>query len=101
VFPNNDRSGELDPKIIRTRLEAVVNALYGMGPSDADSVDWILSGRGEELDSVLVLRLVLAIEQEFAIVFQDEEIRPEIFADLEALAAFIQRKMTGASNGAS
>lgn len=91
----------MELKDIRTRLEAVVNALYGADDSGARSADWVLSGRAEELDSVLVLRLVLAIEQEFGIVIQDDQIRPETFANLHVLSQLIQRKVAPSSHGAS
>lgn len=91
----------MELKDICARLEAVINALYGADDGGARSADWVLSGRAEGLDSVLVLRLVLAIEQEFGIVIQDDEIRPESFANLQVLSRLIQRKVESSSQGIS
>ncbi len=45
------------------------------------------------LDSVNVLRLVVFIEEQFGIQVQDEELLPENFQNVRALADFIRRKV--------
>ncbi len=86
---------------IRARLEAVVNSLYNADGGGGKSADWLLSGRIDGFDSVLVLRLVLAIEQEFGIAIQDNEILPETFADLHVLSKLVQRKAASLSHDSS
>jgi hypothetical protein len=82
---------------IRGRLGTIANKSCGADAGSETSAGWVLSGRTEDLDSVLVLRLVLAIEQEFGVVIQDDEIQPDNFAHLDALALLIQRKIASLS----
>jgi acyl carrier protein len=44
------------------------------------------------IDSVGILELVTFMEKEFGIHVSDEEMLPEIFQTLDALAAFVQQK---------
>lgn len=65
-------------------------------PSDTkiDEVDSFL-GRGI-LDSTGVLELVTFVENRFGISVADEELVPANFDSLEALAAFVERKVQAA-----
>jgi acyl carrier protein len=50
-------------------------------------------GEGIGLDSVEVLELVSAIESRFELTLEDEELLPEHFRSVSALAAFIDARI--------
>jgi len=52
--------------------------------------DQPLFGQGLGLDSVDVLELVVALEKEFGVSIQSEEIDREVFASVAHLAAFVE-----------
>ena len=49
-------------------------------------------GEGLELDSIDGLEIVVALEREFDLIIEDTEMGPEIFANLNSMAAFVDRK---------
>ena len=51
-----------------------------------------LLGALPELDSVAVLTVLSAMEQQFAIRIADDEISAELFYDVDSLLAFIEQK---------
>jgi len=57
--------------------------------------DTPLFGEGLALDSIDALELVVALEKEFGIKVEDEEVGAEAFKNLSTLAEFIHEK-TGA-----
>ncbi len=56
-----------------------------------------LFGGLPELDSLAVLELVTAIEDEFDITIDDEEFSGDIFETLGSLAAFVDQKLLAKS----
>lgn len=52
-----------------------------------------LLGALPELDSMAVLNLLLALEQQFDIRIADDEVRAEHFATVATLAMFVQGKL--------
>jgi acyl carrier protein len=54
---------------------------------------FILLGDGERIDSVAALRLVLSLEEEFGIVVEDGDIKPQNFSDMDRLESYIRRKL--------
>lgn len=54
---------------------------------------------GLGLDSVDALELVLAIESEYGIQIQDEEVGREAFASVDVLCAFINERLAAAGSG--
>jgi acyl carrier protein len=48
------------------------------------------------IDSLAIMKLVLFIEQTFAIEIHDEEIIPENFQSLDCMVTFINQKSVGA-----
>ena len=58
---------------------------------DADSP---LLGSFRELDSVGVMSVVTAIEDEFDVEVDDAEISTEVFRSLGSLVAFVEQKMS-------
>lgn len=51
-----------------------------------------LIGRGLGLDSVSLLELVVAIEGEFGIRFDEREMTPELFENVASIAQYVERK---------
>jgi acyl carrier protein len=52
-----------------------------------------LLGHGIGLDSIEILSVVAAIEDEFGLTFEDEELQVEYFRTLGSLVTFIQGKL--------
>lgn len=52
-----------------------------------------LLGRGIGLDSVEVLQLVAAIEEEFELTIDDDELVPDHFRSMGNLITFIERRL--------
>lgn len=83
---------------LRDRLKTlIVDALHleGMDPRTITD-DSPLFGEGLGLDSVDALELVVALEKEFQIKIQSHEVGKEAFASVDALATFVQSRLTAA-----
>lgn len=52
-----------------------------------------LMGSVPEFDSMAVVGVVAAIEEEFGVTIQDDELSAEIFATVGSLAQFVARKI--------
>lgn len=65
---------------------------------DGRSAEWgedtALLGSLPELTSIAVVTVLLALEEEFAIVFADDELDADTFATLGALTRFIEGKLS-------
>lgn len=73
-------------KVITERLKLNVNA-------DEISNNTQLIGKGLGLDSVGVLELVVGLEQEFDIMFDDSEMNIELFENIGSLTNYINKKL--------
>ncbi len=56
--------------------------------------DEVLFGRGLGADSVATLEIVFALEEEFNIEVEDEELRAELFDSVKSLVDYVERKVT-------
>ena len=83
---------------IREKLSSILTRLAPLTPLDADarSLAFGADGSTVPMDSVVVLQLVLAIEEEFGVTVEDSDIGAENFGDLHSLCAFVEAKL-GAS----
>lgn len=61
--------------------------------ADAYTADSPLLGAMPELDSMAVVNLITAMEEQFGFVVQDDEITAEAFATLGSLTRFVDRKL--------
>ena len=86
---------ELQKKI---RTYILQNVLFGQSAGLSDTDSFIESGL---IDSTGVLELVSFLEEEFAIVVQEEEIAPENLDSIVRLAAFVTRKRAQLSAASS
>jgi acyl carrier protein len=66
--------------------------LKGVTPADFGDDD-PLFGKGLGLDSVDALELVLAVESEYGIQIQDDQIGKEAFASARALCEFVNARL--------
>lgn len=73
-------------KVITERLKLNVNA-------GEISKNTPLIGKGLGLDSVGVLELVVGLEQEFDIMFDDSEMNIELFENIGSLTNYINEKL--------
>ena len=65
--------------------------LVPAGESLSDDVG--LLGQGIGLDSIEVLRVVVALEEEFDLTIDDQSLRSEVFATIGALVRFIEERI--------
>lgn len=73
-------------KVITERLKLNVN-------TERISKDTPLIGKGLGLDSVGVLELVVGLEQEFDIMFDDSEMNIELFENIGSLTNYVSSKL--------
>ena len=52
-----------------------------------------LLGNLPELDSMAVVNVITALEEQYGLVFDDDEISAEIFETLSELASFVEQKI--------
>jgi acyl carrier protein len=80
-------------------LERVVGLVCELLKNTEDASSWTdetpLLGRGIGLDSVQVVELVDAIEQDFGITIDDDDLRSTHFDTLGAVVRFIERQRAG------
>ncbi len=82
-----------DVNLVRQQIHdyIVTNVLFGTADLDNDTP---LIDEGV-LDSTGVLEMVLFAEEELGVLISDEEVLPERFASVNALAGFVTEKMQG------
>lgn len=80
---------------IRKRLSVIVTRVAPSTPAKSSESELSLSEKPEEntMDSVAALQLVLAIEEEFGITVEDQDIGPSNFGDLSSLCKFVAGKL--------
>jgi acyl carrier protein len=61
--------------------------------ADAYTADSPLLGAIPELDSMAVVNLITAMEEQYGFVVHDDEINAEAFATLGSLASFVDQKL--------
>jgi acyl carrier protein len=74
---------------VKTILADVLNLGEAANALTADS---FLLGSIPELDSMAVINLITALEEQFGIVVEDDEISATTFATLGSLSAFVEQK---------
>ena len=79
---------------ITVRIKQILKSRLRINPSVVDqcAADTPLLGKGIGLDSVESLSLASAIEEEFHIVIEDNDLTANLFASLASLAAYVQEK---------
>ena len=78
---------ELEKRVIHCVCESLgLNADLGV------NIDTKLIGSLPEFDSQSVLQIILALEDEFSIVVEDEDVSAEIFDSISSLCEFVNSK---------
>lgn len=80
-------------KTISRILSAQLGAAY---PAESFQPDSALLGRIPELDSMAVVGILAAIEDETGISIPDDEISADAFATFDALESFVRQQMQAA-----
>ncbi|MEW6753253.1 MAG: acyl carrier protein [Candidatus Latescibacterota bacterium] len=81
--------------------EVVVRALgLAVGPEELGD-DESLFGEGTGADSMASLQIVFALEEEFGIQVEDEELRVEIFDSVRSLAQLVEGKLEAGHRGSA
>jgi acyl carrier protein len=75
------------------RIGPLLATLKGTNNGDGLDEEMGLLGRGIGLDSIEVLQLVTAIEKEFDVTIDDDELLPEQFRSVGNLITFIEGKL--------
>ena len=86
---------------ILLRVSAIVQKFFDTDSNASVSNELVLLGEGGVFDSVTALELVLALEQAFSIVIEDEDIRPENLKSIESIAAFVEAALSRHSHETS
>ena len=79
---------------VLARLKPLLRENLGLSEATIDAPDMRLLGENSGIDSVGVLRLVMAVEKEFDIVIGDGDITAENLQTLSGLIDLIQRKLS-------
>lgn len=78
---------------VLAKLKPLLRENLGVSEAMIEAGDMRLLGENSGIDSVGVLRLVMAVEKEFGIVIGDGDINPENLQSLNGLIALIQKKL--------
>lgn len=91
-----------DPETASRLKELIIESLHleGMTPEEIGDSE-PLFGDGLGLDSVDALELVVALEKEYGIKIRSDEVGPETFASVDALAHFVDDRRQAAAEGAA
>lgn len=85
----------MNPSEIRTKLSAILTRIAPLIPqTGSDQIQMLeVNDREVEMDSVAMLQLVLAVEEEFGIAVEDDDISPANFGDFNSLNHYIIEKI--------
>jgi acyl carrier protein len=91
--PTERNPVELSPSVTVDEVKSVlVETLVIEDRADALDASTPLLGSLPELDSMAVIELVMALQERFAIVVEDEDVSAEVFETLASLTAFVDSK---------
>ena len=75
-------------------IRAILGESLQLGArADSLQADSPLLGNIPELDSMAVVNVITALEEQYGLVFDDDEISAEIFETLGELASFVEQKI--------
>lgn len=82
----------VDKTLLLTRIQDILSSLeLTKNPSELNDHTGLL-GSGLGLDSIEILQLVAAIEEEFELTIEDDDLLPEYFLTVGNLIAFINER---------
>jgi acyl carrier protein len=83
-------------KDIENKLTDLLGTINGKENIKSSGKTGLFVGSDGTFDSVTGLNLILAIEQEFNIAVDDEEIEPKNFGSFAAIVKYVERKRNSA-----
>ncbi|HEY7217742.1 MAG TPA: acyl carrier protein [Candidatus Binatia bacterium] len=83
-------------KDIEDKLAGLLGTIQGKEYAKSSGNTGLFVGSDGTFDSVTGLNLILAIEQEFHIAVDDDEIQPKNFASFDAIVKYVERKRNSA-----
>jgi len=86
---------------ILLRVSGIVGQFFNSDGKVDLSNELVLLGEGGVFDSVTALELVLALEEAFGIVIEDQDIRPENLKSVERIAVFVASALSRHSQATS
>ena len=95
---NGMTADNLHARIKRVIVDSLM--LEGLSP-DEIADDQSLFGEGLGLDSVDALELILGLEQEFGFKVENDDMGQEAFANVNALAGFVESRLLASGQAAS
>jgi acyl carrier protein len=81
---------------IRTRVAQLLQTVRDKESNKDSGSTGLFLGSAGTFDSVAGLNLILAIEKEFDITIDDDDIQPENFATLAAIVNYVEHKLKAA-----
>ena len=85
---------DIDRDQVLARLKPLLRENLGLSEATINALDMRVLGENSGIDSVGVLRLVMAVEKEFNIVIGDGDITADNLQTLSGLIDLIQRKLS-------
>ena len=84
----------MDKETLKSELKRLIIDTLRLEDVEPNSIkdEEPLFGEGLGLDSIDALELVVAIEKNYGVLIEDEEVGVEAFASIEALADFVINK---------
>lgn len=78
---------------LKAQIKCLIVAALGLDvdPAEIPDDEALFSG-GMDLDSIATLEIVAAIEEEFSITVEDDELTAELFDSVDALAKYVATK---------
>lgn len=77
---------------LKEQIKRLIVAALGLDVDPAEIPDDEALFGGMELDSMATLEIVAAIEEEFGITVEDDELTVELFGSVETLAEYVAGK---------
>ena len=76
------------------KIKKILSDVLGLGERlNSMTSDTFLLGNIPELDSVAVITIILALEEDFSISIKDDEINAQTFQTLGTLVNFVEKKL--------
>ena len=76
------------------KIKKILSDVLGLGERlNSMTNDTFLLGNIPELDSVAVITIILALEEDFSISIKDDEINAQTFQTLGTLVNFVEKKL--------
>jgi acyl carrier protein len=73
--------------------KAIIDAMEAdIDVGDINDDDYLLAG-GYNFDSIMIIETVMRLEAAFGVVFEDNELIPEVFTSVKTIANLIRTKL--------